>query len=58
MNIADLWPTILAVASAFVLLSNAIEKIIKAVKFAKAPETAQNEKITKLEDRMKKVEEK
>ena len=54
----DIWAIVLAVASAIVLLSNAIEKIVKAVKVAKAPETAQNKKITELEDRMKKVEDK
>lgn len=53
-----MWPTILAVASAIVLLSNAAEKIIKAVKVAKAPENAQNEKISNLEERLKKVESK
>ena len=53
-----MWPTILAVASAIVLLSNAAEKIIKAVKAAKAPENAQNKKISNLEERLKKVENK
>lgn len=55
---SELWPTILAVASAIVLISNAVEKIVKAVNVAKAPETAQNEKISAIEDRLKKVEEK
>ena len=54
----EIWPTVLAVASAIVLISNAIEKIVKAVKVAKAPETAQNERISDLEDRVKKVEDK
>ena len=52
----DLWAIILAAASAIVLISNAIEKIVKAVKAAKAPETAQNEKISELDERLKKVE--
>ena len=56
MNFAELWPAILAVASAIVLLSNAIENIIKAVKAAKAPEAAQNEKIANLDERLEKVE--
>ena len=56
MNFNEMWPTMLAVASAIVLLSNAIEKIVKAVKVAKAPEAAQNEKIADLEDRLAKVE--
>ena len=58
MNIANAWPTVLAVASAIVLISNAIEKIVKAVKVAKAPEVTQNKKILDLEERVKKVEEK
>ena len=53
-----MWPTILAAASAIVLLSNAVEKIVKAVKVAKAPENAQNQKISDLEDRLRKVEDK
>ena len=52
----DLWAIVLAAASAIVLLSNAIEKIVKAVKAAKAPENAQNMKIAEIEDRLKKVE--
>ena len=52
----DLWAIILAAASAIVLLSNAVEKIIKAVKAAKAPETAQNEKIAEIDARLQKVE--
>lgn len=52
----DMWAIVLSVASAIVLLSNAIEKIVKAVKVAKAPEAAQNEKISELEDRIDKVE--
>ena len=54
----DLWAIILAGASAIVLLSNAVEKIVKAVKIAKAPENAQNAKISALEERLKKVEDK
>ena len=44
-----IWTTILAIASAFVLLSNAVEKIVKAVKAAKAPNVKQDERITALE---------
>ena len=58
MTASAIWTYILAAASAVVLLSNAIEKIIKAAKAAKAPETAQNQKISSLEDRVKKVEDK
>ena len=52
----EVWAIVLAVASAIVLLSNAVEKIVKAVKVAKAPETAQNKKIAELETRLIKVE--
>lgn len=51
-----MWPTILAVASAFVLLSNAAEKIIKAVKAAKAPEQRQDDEISKIKDRLSRIE--
>ena len=52
----EIWPTVLAVASAIVLLSNAIEKIVKAVKAAKAPEQKQNEEIEDIKTRLEKVE--
>lgn len=39
----------LAAASAFVLIANAVEKIIKAVKAAKAPNEAQNKRLDSLE---------
>lgn len=52
----DIWAIVLAAASAIVLLSNAVEKIVQAVKVAKAPETAQNKKISELEARLDKVE--
>lgn len=52
----EMWPTVLAVASAIVLLFNAVEKILKAVKAAKAPENAQNKKISELETRLEKIE--
>ena len=52
----EMWPTILAVASAIVLLSNAGEKIVKAVKVAKAPELKQNEEIQDIKERLDKIE--
>ena len=54
----EAWPTVLAAASAIVLLSNAIEKIIKAVKVAKAPEQRQNEEIEDIKTRLGKLESK
>lgn len=52
----EAWTIILAAASAIVLLSNAAEKIIKAVKVAKAPEERQNAEIEEIKDRLTKVE--
>lgn len=52
----EIWAIALSVASAIVLLSNAVEKIAKAVKAAKAPENAQNEKISELEARIDGIE--
>lgn len=45
----NMWAAILAAASAIVLLSNATEKIVKAVKAAKAPNDQQNERLDALE---------
>ena len=52
----DMWPTVLAAASAIVLISNAIEKIVKAVKVAKAPEQRQNDEIKSIKTRLDKIE--
>ena len=52
----EVWTIILAAASAVVLLSNAAEKIIKAVKVAKAPEERQNAEIEEIKKRLTKVE--
>ena len=52
----EAWTIILAGASAIVILSNAAEKIIKAVKVAKAPEERQNAEIEEIKDRLTKVE--
>ncbi|MBO5891216.1 MAG: hypothetical protein J6Q30_00675 [Oscillospiraceae bacterium] len=52
----EAWTIILAAASAIVLLSNAAEKIIKAVKAAKAPEEKQNAEIEEIKSRLTKVE--
>ena len=45
----EFWTTVLAVASAIVLLSNAAEKVIKAWKVAKAPGDEQNARLDELE---------
>lgn len=49
---------VLAVASGIVLLANAIEKIIKAVKAAKAPNLKQDERLDALEAWRKEVDRK
>ena len=52
----EVWTIILAGASAIVILSNAAEKIIRAVKAVKAPEEKQNADIEDIKDRLTKVE--
>lgn len=56
MKFNEIWPAILAVASAIVLLSQAAEKIGKAIQAAKAPNTQQNERLDKLERHMEEVD--
>lgn len=46
---AEIWTAVLAVASAIVLLSNAIEKIAKAVHTAKAPSKALSDRMDAFE---------
>ena len=52
----EVWVAVLGAASAFVLLSNAAEKLVKAIKVAKAPEQKQNDEIEDLKSRLKEVE--
>lgn len=52
------WAAILAAASAIVLLSNAIEKIVKAWRVAKEPNAKQDARIKELETRMTAAEKK
>ena len=51
-----LWAFLLAGASAFVLLANAVEKIVRAVQAAKAPGEEQDKRLEDLEKRMESVE--
>lgn len=51
-----IWTSILAIASAVVLLSNAVEKIVKAVKAAKAPNNKQDDRLAALERWKDKIE--
>ena len=52
----QIWAVILAAASAIVLLSNAAEKIVKAVQAAKMPNARQDERLRELEEWRKKVD--
>ena len=54
----EIWAAVLTAASAIVLLSNAVEKIVKAVKAAKAPNIQQNKRLEDLETRMTAAEKK
>lgn len=53
---AEIGTAILAIASAIVLLSNAAEKIGKAIQAAKAPNVKQDERLTDLEEWRKGVD--
>lgn len=53
---AEIWTGILAAASALVLLSNAAEKVAKAVHAAKAPNVKQDERLKELEEWRRKVD--
>lgn len=52
----ELWPFLLAAASAVVLLANAAEKIAKAVQLAKAPSARQDERLDKVEKHMEEID--
>ena len=52
----QVWTAVLALASAIVLLSNAAEKIAKAVQAAKAPNVQLNERMSAMEEWKKEVE--
>lgn len=58
MNITPevIWSSVLAATSAFVLISNAVEKIVKAYKTAKAPNVKQDERLADLEKWKENVE--
>ena len=52
----EVWAAILAAASAVVLLSNAAEKIGKAIHTAKAPNMKQDERLSKVEKHLEEVD--
>lgn len=53
---SEIWSVVAWIAAAIVLLSNAAEKIVKAVKAAKAPNLQQNQRLEALEEWRKKVD--
>ena len=55
---AEIVTAVLSIASAIVLLSNAAEKIVNAVRSAKAPNAKQDERLTTLEEWRKGVDRK
>lgn len=57
-NLSELWGWIAAALAAIVLISNAVEKIVQAVKAAKAPNEQQNERLNALENWRKEVDRK
>lgn len=54
----NIWAVILAGASAIVLITNAAEKIVGAIRVARAPMTEQGERIDALEQWQEEVERK
>ena len=56
MTPTEIWTAVLAVASAIVLLSNAAEKIGKAVHAAKAPNEKLDERVSDIEEWRKGVD--
>lgn len=58
MSLSEVWGWIAAVLAAIVLISNAAEKIVQAVKAAKAPNDQQNDRLNALESWRKEVDRK
>ena len=56
MTPAEICTAVLAVASAIVLLSNAAEKIVEAIRAAKAPNEKQNTRLDAVEKRLDEVD--
>lgn len=55
ITLTGIWAVVSGIAAAIILLAQAMEKIVAAVKKAKAPEAAQNDRLKVLEDDMKQV---
>ncbi len=55
VTLTEVWPALLAAASAVVLLSNGAEKIAKAYRTIKAPNARQDERLDAVEQDLKDV---
>lgn len=55
ITFTGVWAVVSGIAAGILLLAQAMEKIVKAVKAARAPDIAQNERLKALEDDMKQV---
>lgn len=55
---AEFWAAVLGIASAFLLLANATEKIVKIYRATKAPNDQQNDRLDALEEWRKSVDSK
>lgn len=51
-----IWTIVLSIASAVVLLSNAAEKVVKAVQSARAPNVKQDERLRKVEEHLEEID--
>ena len=56
MNPAEIWTAVLAIASAVVLLSNAAEKIGRAVQAARAPNAQLAQRVGKTEKHLEEID--
>lgn len=55
ITFTGVWAVVSGIAAGILLLAQATEKIVKAIKAARAPDIAQNERLKALEDDMKQV---
>lgn len=46
---AEIWTAVLAAISAFILICNGVEKVVKAVQIARSPNVKQDERLSSLE---------
>lgn len=58
INAGTVWAVVSGIAAGVILLANAVEKIVSAVKMAKTPNDVQDNRLEALEADMKEVKEK